>query len=79
MADRPFLPDKSGAKRFCLAIGIGACALSVVEIVWPRGTVPTGNWSWLTRPLYDVFGSYGVAVLYMIVGLFLIVVAVRRE
>ena len=79
MAERPFLPDKHEARKFCLAIGIGVLALAVVEVVSPRTVAPTGRWSWLTAPIYENFGTYGMAIWWVVVGLVLIGASFQRD
>lgn len=78
MSERPFFPDKADSKKFCLAIGIGAWALAIVDLVSPPPTAPTGRWSWLIRPIYELFGAYGLAVLYFVAGCILVGISLKR-
>jgi len=78
MADRPFLPDKAGAKVFARIMGIVLLALGVVTL-WQRSGRPTGNWSWLTGPIFDVAGNVGIALFYGALGLFLLLVGLRTK
>jgi hypothetical protein len=79
MSERRFLPIKSDARRFVLAIGIVAFVMVVVELASPRATAPTGRWSWLTAPIFEAFGSFGLAIVWAIVGLILVTVSAKRD
>jgi len=78
MAQRPFYPNKDDARRFCLVMGFVFFALVVVELAAPRATAPTGRWSWVTAPVFEAFGSFGLAVVWAVLGLFLIAVSAKR-
>jgi len=79
VAPRSFYPSKADARRFCLVIGICCFALVVVELAAPRATAPTGRWSWLTAPIFEAFGSFGLAVVWAVLGLILIAAYAKRD
>jgi len=62
MPQRPFYPSKEDARKFCLVMGFVFFALVAVELLAPRATAPTGRWSWIAAPIYEAFGSFGLAV-----------------
>jgi len=78
MPDRPFLPDKASARVFARIIGIVSIALGVLAL-WQGHGRPTGNWSWLTGPIFDVAGNVGIALFYFTVGSFLLLVGFRTK
>jgi hypothetical protein len=78
MTERPFLPSKEDSRRFCVAIGIVGWVLAIIEFVSPRTVTPTGRWSWLTAPIYEAFGAYGLAILWALGGAFLVLVSMKR-
>ena len=78
MTQRSFYLSKEDARRFCLVMGIVFFALVVVELAAPRATAPTGRWSWLIAPVFEVFGPFGLAVVWAILGLLLIAVSAKR-
>jgi len=79
VADRPFLPNKADARKFCLVVGIASLALACVQIISPTATMPSGRWSFITRPVFEVFGAYGLAGLSALIGALLIGIALGRR
>jgi hypothetical protein len=78
-ADGSFLPNKTNSKKFCLALGVGAWAMALIELISPHAPTPTGRWAWLRSPIYENFGAYGLAVLWVVVGLILIAPSLKRD
>ena len=79
IVQRSFLPSKENPRKFCFVMAIVFFALVVVELSAPRATAPTGRWSWLTGPIFDAFGSFGLAVVWAVLGLFLVAVSANRD
>ena len=79
MNKRPYLLDKADAQKAVLAVGIGTWALALVEFISPHVGPPTGRWSWLIAPIYESFGSHGLAALWFVVGCFLIIVSQKKD
>jgi len=78
MTERATLLSKDDSRRFCLVIGICSLALAIVEFVSPRTLAPTGRWSWLTAPIYESLGAYGLAILWVALGAFLVLISMKR-
>jgi hypothetical protein len=79
MNEPSFRPRKDDARRFCLVMGIIFLALVVVELAAPRTTAPSGRWGWLAAPIFDAFGPFGLAIVWAVLGLFLIAVSAKRD
>jgi hypothetical protein len=79
VANRPFTPSKADARRFCLALGIGALVMALLQLLYPRTNAPSGRWSWVTGPLYDVFGSHGLAAFFAVLGVFLLSIGLSKQ
>ena len=79
MANRPFMPSKADAPRLCLALGFVAFVMAVLQLSYAQTSAPTGRWSWLIRPIYEVFGSVGLAAFFTILGLFLLIIGLRKK
>jgi hypothetical protein len=77
MNDQSFLLSKADAKKAGLAIGIGSLVMAITEIADPPVVAPTGRWSWLTAPIFEAFGPYGLCALWVVIGVFLIAVSLR--
>lgn len=71
--------DKSDAKKACIAFSIGAWATALVELIHPTLTAPTGRWSWLTGSIFNAAGSFGLVVLWGIVGSFLFLTGYKKN
>ncbi len=70
--------DKDSARKFVRALGIVGIALGVLAL-WRGGGRPTGIWSWLMGPIFDLGGNTGVAIFYVAIGLFLLAVTLRKD
>jgi hypothetical protein len=79
MSDRPFLPDKADARKFCIAVAIGTWAMALTELLYPSQTAPTGRWSWITGAIFNSAGSKGLAVLWVAVGTFLFITGIKKD
>ena len=62
-----------------LVLGIVAFVMVVVELAAPRATAPTGRWGWLTAPIFEMLGSFGLAIVWAIVGLILVAASAKRD
>ncbi len=79
VTQRSFLPSKQGSTQLLLALGIGTWGLALVELISPRIAAPTGRWSWLIAPVFNTFGAFGLAILWVVLGAFLILVSMGKD
>lgn len=51
-------------------IGIGLCGviLGIAKLISPSLERPTGRWSFIFGPLFDLFGVSGVGLINVIIG-----------
>jgi hypothetical protein len=70
--------DKKSARMLVRFLGVGGIVLGVV-ILWQGGGRPTGPWSWVTGPIFDVGGNTGLAIFHIGAGLFLSVIGFRKN
>jgi amino acid permease len=75
MAERPSFRDKFDARKFCLVMAFVCFALAAVEFVSPLAAPPTRR---MARAVYEVFGSYGIVAFFVIAGVFLLGVGLKR-
>jgi len=69
--------DKETARTFGRVVGILIIVLGVVGF-WQERSRPTGILSWLTGPIFELTGSTGIAVFYVVVGVCLLI-ALRKK
>jgi len=71
--------SKADSRKFCIAIGIGAFTLALVEFLNPTTQPPTGRWSWMLAPIFNNFGSLGLSIYWVIVGILLILLVLNKS
>jgi hypothetical protein len=79
MDKKPFLLDKSDAKKFVLILGAGSWFIAITELFNPTTEPPTGRRSWLYVPIYNAFGSHGLVMFWFLLGLFLIFTVLKKD
>jgi hypothetical protein len=79
MQNNSFMLSKADSKRFCIAIGIGAFTLALVEFLNPTTQPPTGRWDWLFAPIFNNFGSLGLSIYWVIVGIVLVFIGLGKS
>lgn len=52
-----------------LALGVCLVAIGLFDVAQPTSGRPTGRWSFLLGPLFDVFGLVGPGMFSVAVGL----------
>jgi hypothetical protein len=70
--------SKSDSKRFCIAIGIETFTLALVEFLNPT-TQPPPDAGWLLTPIFNHFGSLGLSMYWIMVGIFLILIGLGKS
>jgi uncharacterized membrane protein len=58
-----------------IGFALVAFTMAIVEYFDKTTTRPTGRWSILFGPIYDSFGSLGISIWYVLVGLLLALIA----
>lgn len=72
------LKKMSDTKRFLFAIGVGTYALAISEYLSaPR--LHSGKFSWLINRLIESFGPYGAVYFWILLGSFLIYLALTSD
>jgi hypothetical protein len=72
------LLDRQQARVLARILGVVAIAVSVRFFV-TAPVRPTGRLSWLTGPIFDVAGSLGLALFWLAMGLFLILISFSKK
>ncbi|MDX1915620.1 MAG: hypothetical protein SFU55_08540 [Methylophilus sp.] len=78
MDKKPFLLNKTEANRFILILGAGGWLLALSELLNPTIEAPTGRWSILFKPIYNNFGSHGLALFWFLLGLYFIYTGLKK-
>ena len=55
------------AKLF-IGMGVVAISLGAIDIFYPPQARPTGRWAFFLGPVFDAFGTFGVAILWIVIG-----------
>ena len=59
---------KTDSRRFCLVMGLVGYCLAWLQYVSPQLPPFTGRWSWVYSLVHQNLGSYGMVLLWVIVG-----------
>jgi hypothetical protein len=79
MDKKPFLLSKAQSKILCSIIGVGLWFIAISELFNPTKAPPTGRRSWLYEPIYNAFGSHGLAMFWFLVGMYLIFAGLKTD
>lgn len=72
------LLTKAQARTFAKIMGVVCLALALITLLQGADR-PSGRWAWLIGPFFDVAGSVGVAVFFVLIGAFLFLVSFRKD